>query len=483
MGCQSRGSPFFIPALQIWSRTAQERKMEKEPVCGGECLFGKCPHKYCIKAVRRNAEAAAPRHADMEILTGGRKPELRTGKTGYGIAADIGTTTVVLYLYQLDGARCICVKSRLNAQVSMGLDVISRIQFCADHKDGLEKLNDAIVKELNSLVGEALDESGVSREQVTGCVFTGNTTMLHLLAGLSPVSMGVLPFKPLSKFGYYESAEALGIDLPGSRCYLTPCMSAFVGGDITSALLAAGFAETDETCLLMDIGTNGEIAVGNKDFVLSTSTAAGPAFEGAHISCGMAGVKGAVKHLDVLQGKLTLEVIGGGEAQGLCGSGLLDAIAWMRKIGVVDETGRIAAESESRFIGEKEGAPVIRITDRIFITQKDIRELQTAKAAMAAGVLSLLREAGLQAHDIRRVYLAGGFGNYMDRRSAAEIGLLPRGFREITSIGNAAGMGAVMALFDEGSENAMKHICSVGKHVELGSNPYFMEKYVESMYF
>ena len=456
--------------------------MEKELVCRGECLFGKCPHKHCIKFLQQNAEAKDLR-AEMKILTKGVMPELKAGKKGYGIAADIGTTTVVVYLYRFDNAKCLSVRSRINAQASLGLDVISRIKFCGDQPDGLKKMNDAIIRELNSLIGEALEESGAAADEIAECVLTGNTTMLHLLANLSPVSMGVLPFEPLSTFGCREGAQTLGIDLPEAECYLTPCMSAFVGGDITSALLATGFANADDICLLMDIGTNGEVAIGNRDFILSTSTAAGPAFEGAQISCGMAGVKGAVNRVEALQGKLFTSVIGGGEAQGLCGSGLLDTIALMRNIGVIDETGRIADETKSRFIGERGGENVILVTDNVFITQKDIRELQTAKAAVAAGVLSLVKEADMQVKDIKRVYLAGGFGNYMNQGSATEIGLLSKDFNEIVSVGNAAGAGAVMALFDRSCEADMDHLCAVGKHVELGSNPYFMEKYVECMYF
>ena len=456
--------------------------MEKEPVCRGECLFGKCPHKRCIKFAQRNAEAKDLR-AEMEILTEGIMPVLKTGRHGFGIAVDIGTTTVVVYLYRLDEAKCVCVKSRINAQASLGLDVISRIKFCADHEDGLQKMNRAIVRELDSLIGEAAEETGIKTSDVSECVITGNTTMLHLLAGLSPVSMGTLPFEPASKFGISISAKEIGLDLPGTDCYLTPCMSAFVGGDITSALLATGFVHSDDICLLMDIGTNGEVVIGNSDFILSTSTAAGPAFEGAQISCGMAGVKGAVNSVDVLQGKLQVHVIGGGAPQGLCGSGLLDAVALMCNAGVIDETGRIAEETKSRYIIEKEGEPALLIAENVFITQKDIRELQTAKAAVAAGVLSLVKEADLEVGDIKRVYLAGGFGNYMNQQSAMRIGLLSKDFREIISVGNAAGAGAGMALFDDECEKDMKHICSLGKHVELGSNPYFMEKYVECMYF
>ncbi|MEG1472599.1 MAG: ASKHA domain-containing protein [Christensenella sp.] len=456
--------------------------MNKELVCKGECLFGKCPHKHCIKFLQQDADAKDIR-AEMKILTKGVMPKLKTDKKGCGFAVDIGTTTVVVYLYNFDDAKCLSVKSRINAQASLGLDVISRIKFCTDSENGLQKMNDAIVRELNSLMDEALQDSGIVRDMINSCVITGNTTMLHLLAKVSPVSMGVLPFEPLSTFGCYIQAKELGIDLPQAECYLTPCMSAFVGGDITSALLATGFAAAEDICLLMDIGTNGEVAIGNKDFILSTSTAAGPAFEGAQISCGMAGVNGAVNSVEALQGKLKTTVVGGGVAQGLCGSGLLDAIALMCDIGVIDETGRIDDESGSRFVGEIEGEPIILIAENVFITQKDIRELQTAKAAVAAGVLSLVKEANMSISDIKRVYIAGGFGNYMNQRSATRIGLLSDDFNEIVSVGNAAGAGASMALFNAQYEADMKHICAVGKHVELGSNPYFMEKYVDSMYF
>ena len=456
--------------------------MSSEKVCRGECLFGKCPHEHCIKFSQQNVEASDLR-AEMNILTRGVMPGLKPGKSGFGVAVDIGTTTVVVYLYDLASAKCLNIKSRINAQASLGVDVISRIQFCRDQPDGLKKMNTAIVKELNELVTDALKEAGLAPAEVGECVITGNTTMLHLLANLSPVSMGVLPFKPLSTFGKVMPGKTLGLVLEEAECYLTPCMSAFVGGDITSALLATGFAQSGEICLLMDIGTNGEVAIGNRDFILSTSTATGPAFEGAHISCGMAGVKGAINAVSALQGKLSMSIIGGGKPLGLCGSGLLDAVALMRRAGVIDETGRIADETGSRFVEERDGEFVITITDDIFISQKDIRELQTAKAAIAAGVLSLVREADMEISNISRVYLAGGFGNYMDQQSAQEIGLLSSEFKEIITVGNAAGAGAIMALFDAKCRKEMEQLRAVGKHVELGSNPYFMEKYVDCMYF
>ncbi|MEF9863879.1 MAG: ASKHA domain-containing protein [Christensenellaceae bacterium] len=408
--------------------------MENIPICKGECLFGKCPHKVCVKAMAQSQDAV-DFHADMKILTQGNMPIMNSSKTGYGVAIDIGTTTVVVYLYDLEKMKCVSVVSRINKQASLGLDVISRIKFCGDHKDGLFKMHRAITDELNDLIDQTLKENEID------------------------------------------------LNLGNAQCYLTPCMSAFVGGDISTALIATGFDKTQDICLLMDIGTNGEVAIGNKDFIWSTSTAAGPAFEGAHIKCGMAGVKGAINSVFAKQGKIEHTTIGNEKAQGICGSGLLDAVALMCEIEVIDETGRIDTEKNCKFVGEKDGEVVIFLTDDVYITQKDIRELQTAKAAVAAGVLSLAHCAEIKIEDVKRVYIAGGFGNYMDIHSAMAIGLLSKDFKEITSVGNAAGTGAIMTLIDDSYKENMSELCKHSKHVELGSNPYFMEKYVDCMYF
>ncbi|MEG2956972.1 MAG: ASKHA domain-containing protein [Christensenellaceae bacterium] len=456
--------------------------MENIPICKGECLFGKCPHKVCVKAMAQSQDAV-DLHADMKILTQGNMPIMNSSKTGYGVAIDIGTTTVVVYLYDLEKMKCVSVVSRINKQASLGLDVISRIKFCGDHKDGLFKMHRAITDELNDLIEQTLKEALISAESISYAVITGNTTMLHLLASISPVSMGVLPFMPLSYFGNTINASEIDLNLGNAQCYLTPCMSAFVGGDISTALIATGFDKTQDICLLMDIGTNGEVAIGNKDFIWSTSTAAGPAFEGAHIKCGMAGVKGAINSVFAKQGKIEHTTIGNEKAQGICGSGLLDAVALMCEIEVIDETGRIDTEKNCKFVGEKDGEVVIFLTDDVYITQKDIRELQTAKAAVAAGVLSLAHCAEIKIEDVKRVYIAGGFGNYMDIHSAMAIGLLSKDFKEIISVGNAAGTGAIMTLIDDSYKENMSELCKHSKHVELGSNPYFMEKYVDCMYF
>lgn len=461
---------------------------DHKQVCTGACLFGKCPFDTCIKHEQHKKRAAQVK-ADMQILTGGAVQGVKADQTGCGIAVDIGTTTVVAYLYDLAAARQMAVASRINAQVTFGTDVISRIQYCMDLKDGLKDLREAIVTELNSLIAELLSQVQRQAADICRVVVTGNTTMLHLFEGLSPVSMGAAPFEAESTFGYFRKAADLGLAAGETEVYLADCISAFVGGDITTAILASGMTESDDLTLLLDIGTNGEVVLGNSRMILATSTAAGPAFEGAQLSCGMASVNGAVSSVDVMRGEVIFTTIGDTSPKGICGSGVVDAVALALRAGLIDETGRIAggngaAEPLRKYITETGGMPALKIADGIVITQRDIREIQTAKAAIAAGSLSLLHHAGVELGSVKRLYLAGGFGNYMVPENAVEIGLLPRELSDrIFPIGNAAGAGAVMALLSGDELSKCQKIKRMGRHVNLEGNPYFMEKYVDCMLF
>lgn len=456
------------------------------PVCTGACLFGKCPYKVCVKHLQRQGKAAQIK-ADMHILTAGRLPDISPDKTGYGVAVDIGTTTIVLYLYDCAAAKQLSCVSRLNPQVSLGVDVISRIKYCQDIDDGFARLNEAVVTAINDMLSEATASQGIDVSDIGHCVVTGNTTMLHLFANVSPVSMGTYPFTPASLFGETVQADTLGLLCARAETYLTPCISSFVGGDITTAILASGLFEQDELCVLLDIGTNGEVAIGNKHGIYAASTAAGPAFEGAHISHGMAGVPGAVDSVYFTEGTVRVTTINGLPPAGLCGSGLLDALALMRNADIVDETGRIVGDHGDKrdtYITEDGGQPAVRLTEGIVITQKDIREVQTAKAAIAAGVESLLHHAGKSMDDVTHVYLSGGFGNYMDVQSAITIGLLPKqASGKVHPIGNAAGTGAIMTLLSDEQKTTCQRIAKAAEHVELGHNPYFMDRYIENMMF
>jgi uncharacterized 2Fe-2S/4Fe-4S cluster protein (DUF4445 family) len=455
-------------------------------VCTGACIFGKCPYKQCIKyqGAERNAVQLK---TDMSILTKNLIPKCAPDKTGLGAAVDIGTTTVVAYLYDLETTDCLGIQSAINPQVTLGVDVISRIKYCGDFDDGLKKMQDAIVKKINTLTAALLE--GREKEEITQFVITGNTTMLHLFAGLSPVSMGVSPFTPKSVFGYTISAAEAGLDAAGAEVYLVSCISSFVGGDVTSAILASGFQNGKEMCLLMDIGTNGEVALGNRDSIYATSTAAGPAFEGAEIKKGMAGVPGAVNSVFIREGKIEYTVLGGKPPRGICGSGILDLTAVAVQAGLLEDTGRIltpdeAPEGAEKYLREIDGEIAVFVDENVYLTQRDIRHIQTAKAAMAAGVLALVKSAGVGLADIKTVFIAGGFGNYMDPESAARIGLIDKQLSDkIEFIGNAAGSGAIMALLNDGYKEESEQIAKMGSHVELGGDAYFMEKYVDCMYF
>ncbi len=451
--------------------------MSEHQVCTGACLLGKCPFPTCIKY--KQGGAHRPLKADMSILTDGRLPVLPTGRAGHGIAVDIGTTTLALYLYDLEPGRCVAVRSALNPQTSFGLDVISRIKYCRDHPTGVTELQTAIRSSLNDQIARLCASSGISPADIIAMSVTGNTTMLHLFAGVDPSPMGEAPFTVPDYFGRRVSAETLGLFTSGD-VYLERCMAAFVGGDITSAILSSDMMKTD-IALLLDIGTNGEVALHAHGRLFVSSTAAGPAFEGTELSCGMAAVTGAAGSVWAQDGQIQTTVIGGGSPKGLCGSGVIDALALMRSSGAMDETGRIEEGPHTITVDD---APAFVVADGVAVTQRDVRRVQTAKSAIAAGVLALVHRAGLALGDIRQVYLAGGFGNHMNPQSAMDIGLLPPIFRDIiNNIGNAAGAGAGMTLLSDEYIRDCALIASLSEHVELGTDAYFMDKYIDCMMF
>lgn len=451
--------------------------MNEHQVCTGACLLGKCPFPSCIKY--KQGGTHRPLKADMTILTDGRLPKIPTGRSGFGIAVDIGTTTLALYLYDLLPGECVAVSSALNPQTSFGLDVISRIKYCRDNASGTGELQSAIIEALNAQIEKLCASHNIGTADISGMSVTGNTTMLHLFAGVNPSSMGEFPFTVPDYFGRKVSAGSVGLI---TRCdvYLERCMAAFVGGDITSAILSSGMMN-DDISLLLDIGTNGEVALHARGQLFVCSTAAGPAFEGAELSCGMAAVSGAIDSVWVHDGQILKSTIGGGAPKGLCGSGVIDVLALARVAGAMDETGYI---EEGPYTVEVDGAPAFAVAEGVALTQRDVRRIQTAKSAVAAGVLALVHRAGLELTDITQVYLAGGFGNYMIAQSAMDIGLLPPVFRDIIkNIGNAAGAGAGMTLLKSEYMEESARIAGLAQHVELGSDAYFMDKYIDCMMF
>ncbi len=427
--------------------------------CGGNGTCGKCKVwadgkevLACRTVVDRDMEVALSAHESMVLRDA--VTVQADGACDYALAYDIGTTTVVCYL--IDGKTGAVLRgvSCENPQRAFGADVISRIQYVLQtHSSELKALMEKTMADLAAQVAQGRELSMVS--------MVGNTAMHHLLLGLDPKPLTVPPYMPAST----EAVEK-------EKLRILPNIAGFVGGDTVGCMLAAGFDEREELTLLIDIGTNGEMVLGDKHARLACSTAAGPAFEGAKIACGMRGAEGAVDHVWIEEGKLRCSVIGGSTAKGLCGSGLLDLVACLLELGIISESGRMDCE-----IYHIEGTEV-------YLTQKDVREVQLAKAAIRAGIELMCRHRGVEPEEIREVLLAGAFGNYLTPASACKIGMLPPCLGEkIRPIGNAAGMGAVMCAVNEAAFETAKHLAQETAFLELASKEDFQDLFVDCLSF
>ncbi len=460
--------------------------------CGGKGTCGKC----CITingrvalACRTAAEDEMTVHLLREdavaVVEEGIKGEvditIDAGHKELGIACDIGTTTVVCHLIHLSTGARLATVSGANAQKLWGADVISRIQAASE--GALKELQNAVISQISGFIDELCHSTGKEKKDITAMTVAGNTVMCHLFSGLSPESIGKAPYEPLSLFGDVQQAEGLGLGFDG-HVYIIPAISGYVGGDITAGVLACGM---DGVSLLMDVGTNGEMVLCHNGRLLCCAAAAGPAFEGAEITCGATARAGAVSSVKVRDGRLELTTIGGVRPNSICGSGLIDALAAMLTLGAIDETGRLLDEDETevpQFLRQVDGEDVFALTDdaSVYITQKDIRKLQLAKAAIAAGAGVLLDEAGIDEDQIERVLLAGGFGSRLDPGSAAAIGLIPSGLLPVTqSVGNAAGEGAVMALLSLSARDELTRIQSKMEYIELSTHKGFTDRFVDKM--
>ena len=476
--------------------------------CGGKGKCGKClvrlspggeQVRACLTAVRGDMDVYVPDELEMKIADGGVSvktaaiPNAPSGRKAQwlGVAVDIGTTTVVAHLTDIETGERLATASGVNAQRPYGADVISRIQYCAE-SGSHETLTRLIRRQLSELIEKTCADSGTRPEDIGYISIAANTIMEHLAAGLSPVSMGVAPFTTESLFG---EELAAGVDLPvakDAKAYFAPAVSAYVGGDITAGMLAAGLEDTAGPAVYLDIGTNGEIAMKYGDTYYCCATAAGPAFEGAEITMGMAAVQGAVNHVRREGGHIKLSVIGGGAPLGLCGSGLLDALALMLETGAVDETGRLLDPDEldpeiAEHVGKVGGKNVFWLSregEGVFIAASDVRKLQLAKSAMAAGIQTLLHHAEITEGDVKLFVLAGGFGSFMDQTSAARIGLFPSAFLPVArTLGNTAGEGAALALCREEVRDALDGMRKKCEYIELSTSLHFNEQFIEQMMF
>ncbi|MBI3991168.1 MAG: DUF4445 domain-containing protein [Candidatus Omnitrophica bacterium] len=404
---------------------------------------------------------------------------LEPGKTDdeiYGICFDIGTTTVVGAIIDLKTGKRISHASRMNAQVAFGDDVITRIAMTLKDKKGLEKLHSEIIKVVREIIEEACAKAGISPQKVYQIVMAGNTVMHHLFLGIPPASLSTLPYNSVVSGPVKTKAKRLGLEVaPSANLKFLPNIRSFVGADTVGVILASGIHKSDSLKLAVDIGTNGQVMLGSKKGMLVTSTSAGPAFEGAHISCGMRASEGAIEAVEIKDGKVELKVIGGGKPRGICGSGLIDAVAGLVKIGIVDENGYLEGEKFVFYKNEKH---------TVELNQRDIREVQLAKGSIRAAIKTLMNEMGVSVNDISEVLLAGAFGNYIRKESALRIGLLPDvPFDKIKFIGNAALAGAKMALCSKDAWIEAERISNFAKYVELGGKAEYQTNFAEAMFF
>lgn len=405
---------------------------------------------------------------------------------GLGIAVDIGTTTVSLQLYALESGELLAASHALNKQTAYGADVLSRIAYTNEH--GIAPLVECIRGQLAAQAQEALGQAGEQAGRVKRLVITGNTTMLHYLMALAPRGIGVTPFTPQSLFGEEVAADVVFGELfPDAALYLPPSISAYVGADVSCGILVSGLCDGGGSRLLVDVGTNGEMAVYDGKTLRCCSTAAGPAFEGANISQGMPALPGAVDKVFFDGGRITCRTLGDAPAKGICGTGLISAISGMLEAGVLDETGLIQDEGHEYggCVQEQAGHSQLRLGDSgVAVTQQDIRNIQLAKAAIAAGIDTLLHDAGVAASEVEMFCLSGGFGSYMDAQEAGAIGLIPLELvQSAVGGGNTALRGAVRLLFDVKARGRLEGMAVSAQELGLATHPYFMEQYIERMMF
>ncbi|NLT74476.1 MAG: DUF4445 domain-containing protein [Chloroflexi bacterium] len=417
-----------------------------------------------------------------------------------GIAFDIGTTTVVGFLMDLETGEELAVASELNPQTKHGDNVIARIEY-AESQAGLESLQAEIVGALNRIIDATTKAEGCAREDVLAATVVGNTTMQHLLLGISPVHLARSPYVPVYTTAQCVAAKDLKLGCHPEACiWLLPNIAGWVGADTVAVLLATGIYLDAEPALAIDIGTNGEMAMGSRERLIACSTAAGPAFEGAHISCGMRASSGAIEQVWV-DDEVHWRAIADAPARGVCGSGLVDAISELLRVGVIDNQGRmgnpeaLAARGLRHLAHRLQGENrhrVFHLTGSddsengslVSLTQRDVRELQLAKGAVRAGIEIMMKELGLHAEDIRKVYLAGAFGNYIQPSSALGIGLLPSfPNAQLLPVGNAAGSGARQALLSYRACEIASELPSRVEYLELSGRPDFQEEFVEAMLF
>jgi uncharacterized 2Fe-2S/4Fe-4S cluster protein (DUF4445 family) len=407
----------------------------------------------------------------------------------FGLAVDIGTTKVAAYLVDMESGETVAKSGAMNPQIAYGEDIISRIRYINDHADGLKTLQGRIIETLNNLIEELGKEAKVKREQIVEAVIVGNTAMHHIFAGLPVKQLGDAPYMATVGDALSIKARDLGLHLAaGGTIYLPPNIAGFVGADHVAMLVGAGLHEVSETTVALDIGTNTELSLYHKGRHWTCSCPSGPAFEGAHIEDGMRAAPGAVERVRIEGDEVKVHTIGNADAVGICGSGILDAIAECQKAGLLTPKGGFTG-AHPRLRGVGAAAEFVLVpaakskTGRdVRMTRKDVNEIQLAKGAVRAGAEVLLEKAGIQADALDQIIIAGAFGTYLDLDSAIAIGMLPRTERtRYQQIGNAAGMGARRMLVSVEQREIAESIARDVEFVELAKHPSFTKIYSQAL--
>ena len=479
-----------VPEDMTLLEALRREKIHVAAPCGGHGACGKCKVTLAdSRGQRRVLACRTTLHDDAVVRlpsgTGGilerygnQSFALPSGRSGLGAAVDLGTTTVVVELYDLESGKLIGRKSAWNAQSAYGADVITRIQSTIDDPNGLE-LQQTLIREQ---LADMIRSLGAEPENVRETVIAGNTIMQHIHAGLDPRGLASAPYMPVTLF----------TEAKDSGTIYAPCAAAYVGGDIMAGLLAAGLYRKEGQHLFLDIGTNGEMALGGKDGFLCCAVASGHAFEGAGIACGMAGTDGAVSRVWWDGQSPVLETIGNAAPRGICGSGLIDLLALLVGRRLIGPTGRLLPPGEApqgfeKWLEEDENGNGIFYIDRendLYLSASDVRQLQLAKAAVAAGVAVLLQTAGISEDEVDSVVLAGGFGSCLEPQSAAVIGMLPVSLaQKARALGNCSLAGAREALLDLDRRRELYEIQRNCSYLDLSGNALFMREYPEQMFF
>lgn len=475
----SNGQQITLSQPQKLSRALQDMGVPLDTPCGGRGSCGKCKVRIdgqevlaCQYEIDRDITVELPSHAETAILASGISVELVSDmEEGYALAIDVGTTTVVLYLLDSQG-RELSVESVLNPQQRYGADVISRIHAALEgHREALTEL---IREALRELAARACQKAQVPQQEIVRIALVANPCMQQLVFGIPVHNLAAVPFLPAITRFRCDEAKELFPGCPKAELYLVPDISGYVGADTLGCVLACGMDRQDKLTLLVDIGTNGEMVLGNRNRMVACSTAAGPALEGANIQFGMRGSRGAIDRVHWHEGELEVHVLGEAPAQGICGSGLIDAASALLEKGILNHRGRMQTAGElpqyAAYLGEYEKDRAFYLTETICLTQSDIRQVQLAKGAIAAGIELMARHLGSSLDKIDQVLLAGAFGSFIRPESACAIGLLPPALLpKIRAVGNAAGSGAKLIACSREQQARAARLCKEIEFLELAS--------------